>query len=481
MNFALVSQLLGKVLMLEGAMMAPSLLVSLLYGGSDAPAFLWSMAMVLAAGGLLALIKPKNDQLRAREGFVVVSVSWILLSVFGAMPFVLSGAIPSFVDSFFECVSGFTTTGSTLLPDVESLPRGVLFWRSFTHWIGGMGVLVLSLALVPKMGARSLHLLRAESPGPNPGKLVPRIGNTAKILYTIYVALTLVQILLLLIAGMPLYDSLVHSFGSAGTGGFSIYNLSIGHYQNPVFENIIAVFMMLFGINFTVYYQLITRNFKGVLKNGELWLYLGIIVAATLLIALNILPTIEGNLFDALRLSYFQVSSVITTTGYATTDFNLWPQFSRYLLVLLMFVGACAGSTGGGIKVIRLEILLKSLARDVKRTIHPRGVKVVKSEGRAVDEPTINSITVFFFSYIFIILMATLLVSLDGLSFETSFTATVSAMGNIGPGLDKVGPMGNFSCFSPFSKIVLSLCMLAGRLEIYPILMLVTPATWKKA
>lgn len=481
MNFALVSHLLGKVLMLEGVLLAPSLLVSLLYGGSDAPAFLWTMAMVFAAGGLLALVRPKNDQLRAREGFVVVSITWILLSLFGAMPFYLSGAIPSFVDCFFECVSGFTTTGSTILSDVEALPRGVLFWRSFTHWIGGMGVLVLSLALVHKMGARSLHLLRAESPGPNPGKLVPRIGNTAKILYCIYVALTLVEILLLLIAGMPLYDALLHAFGTAGTGGFSLYNLSIGHYQNPVFENIIAVFMMLFGVNFTVYYQLITRNFKGIRKNGELWLYLGIIAGSTLLIALNILPMLNGNVADALRQSFFQVSSIITTTGYATADFNLWPQFSRTLLVLLMFMGACAGSTGGGMKVIRLEILLKSLGRDVKRTIHPRGVKVVKSETRAVDEPTINSITVFFFSYIFIILMATLLISMDGFSFETNLTATISAVGNIGPGLDVVGPMGNFSGFSPFSKIVLSLCMLAGRLEIYPILMLVTPSTWKKA
>lgn len=479
MNKRLTFKLIGKVLMVEAALMAVPLVVSLLMGGGDAPAILISMAITMAVGGLLSLLRPRNDNLRAREGFAIVALGWILVSFFGGLPFFFHGSIPSLVDCFFEATSGFTTTGSTILTDVEALPKGLLFWRSFTHWVGGMGVLVLTLALISKMGARSIHLMRAESPGPSMDKLVPRVGNNARILYRLYIGLSALMLIALLCTGVNLYDSLIHMFGAAGTGGFSNYNLSVGALNNPAAEIVIGVFMALFGVNFSVYYFLLRRNWRASLRNSELHVYLCILLGATLIIAFNILPQV-GDFATSLRQSFFQVSTIMTTTGYATTDFNLWPQLSRTVLVMLMLIGSCAGSTGGGNKVVRLQLLVKAMVREIRRTVHPRSVNTIRLDGHAVDESVISSTLAFFFAYFFVLLVSVLIVSIDGFSFETNFTAVVATLSNIGPGLDMVGPMGNFSQFSDLSKIVLSLCMLIGRLEVFPILMLAAPSAWRK-
>ena len=480
MNIRLVVNLLGKALAVEGALMLPSLLVSLYYDSGDWLALLLAAMLVSAVGGALAmLVRPHNDNLRAREGFAAVALVWVFMSMFGALPFYFHGSIPVYTDCFFETVSGFTTTGATILKDVEALPRGLLFWRSFTHWVGGMGVLVLSLALIPHMGARSQHLLKAESTGPAPGKLVPHIGKSSKILYELYLALSIIHFAALLLCGLDWYDSLIHMFGSAGTGGFSNYNASVGHFQSPAVDAVTATFMLLFGVNFTMYYLLLNKQWRMVLKNEELRLYLGIVAGSVVLIAINILPSV-GNWWEALRQSYFQVSSIITTTGYSTANFDLWPQLSRTILVVLMLLGACAGSTGGGIKMIRLALLFKAMARQVKQAIRPRSVATIKIDGRPVDEVTISRVLVFFFGYLLIILVAMLIVSVDNFSFETNLTAVLSAVSNIGPGLGAVGPTGNFAGFSILSKWVLSICMLVGRLEIYPILMLFAPSIWRK-
>lgn len=480
MNIRLVVNLLGKALAVEGALMLPSLLVSLYYDGGDWLALLLAAMLVSAVGGALAmLVRPHNDNLRAREGFAAVALVWVFMSMFGALPFYFHGSIPVYTDCFFETVSGFTTTGATILKDVEALPRGLLFWRSFTHWVGGMGVLVLSLALIPHMGARSQHLLKAESTGPAPGKLVPHIGKSSKILYELYLALSIIHFAALLLCGLDWYDSLIHIFGSAGTGGFSNYNASVGHFQSPAVDAVTATFMLLFGVNFTMYYLLLNKQWRMVLKNEELRLYLGIVAGSVVLIAINILPSV-GNWWEALRQSYFQVSSIITTTGYSTANFDLWPQLSRTILVVLMLLGACAGSTGGGIKMVRLALLFKAMARQVKQAIRPRSVATIKIDGRPVDEVTISRVLVFFFGYLLIILVAMLIVSVDNFSFETNLTAVLSAVSNIGPGLGAVGPTGNFAGFSILSKWVLSICMLVGRLEIYPILMLFAPSIWRK-
>ncbi len=481
MNARLIVNLLGKILLLEGVLMAPSLAVSLIYGDGSTLSLLWSIAIVCALGfPLTLLVKPKADSMRSRDGFVTVALAWIVLSAFGALPFCIGGHIQSYVDAFFEAASGFTTTGSTILSDVEAMPKGLLFWRSFTNWVGGMGVLVLTLAILPRMGARAVHLLRAESPGPNPGKLVPKLGDSAKITYMIYFGMSLVLFFLLMLEGMDAFDASIHTFSTAGTGGFSSYNASIGHFKSAAIENTIAIAMLLFGVNFIVHFQLITRNFRGILKNSELKLYGAVVAIAVLLVAWNIFPSVR-NLADSLRLSLFQVSSIITSTGFSTTDFNLWPVFSKALLLLFMITGPCAGSTGGGVKLVRIGVLFKSMIREIQYTIHPRSVRVVKDEGRAVDERSLSAISIFFFSYIFVVVIATLLVSLDNYSLETTLSSVLSAMGNTGPGLDAVGPVDNWGMFSPFSKIVLSLCMLIGRLEIFPILMLAIPRTWKNS
>ena len=479
MNKRLTFNLVGNVLRVESALMLLAVVVSLLTGRTDTIALLMATAVTFIVGTVLSAIKPRHDHLRAREGFAVVAISWILVSFFGGLPFYFSGYIPSLLDCFFETVSGFTTTGATILTDIESLPRGLLFWRSFTHWAGGMGVLVLSLAIIPKMGARSVHLLRAESPGPSVDKLVPRVSNNAKILYGLYVGLSIFMVIVLLLCGLNLYDALIHMFGAAGTGGFSNYADSVAHFDSGLIQTVIGIFTALFGVNFALYYYLLVRNFRAVAKNSELRIYLILLLGSSVLIALDILPMYGNNFFTSLRYSFFQVSSIITTTGYATADFNLWPQFSRTLLVGLMLVGACAGSTGGGIKVIRFQLLCKSMMREIRRTVHPKSVNTVKLDGHTVSEEVLGGTLGFFFAYFVILIVSTLIVSMDGFSFETNITAVIATLSNIGPGLDMVGPVGSFAEFSALSKLVLSMCMLIGRLEIFPILMLFMPGAWR--
>ncbi len=479
MNFLLVTHLLGKLLLVGSVLPSPALLIALFDHTPDAGALGISMAVSAAVGAVMAMFKPKDDRLRPREGFAVVALAWVALSLLGALPFYLSGYIPSYLDSFFETVSGYTTTGSTILTDVEALPRGLMFWRSFTHWIGGMGVLVLSLALVPHLGARSIFLMRAESPGPSPGKLVPRIGQTARILYWLYAGLSVLLFFALLLCGMNWFDALIHTFGTAGTGGFSNYNLSVGHFQSPAIELVIGVFLLLFGANFTMYFHLLRGNLRALWENSELRFYLALVFGAVMLIALNIFPMYDS-FSEALRLSFFQVGTIITTAGFATADFNLWPLLSKCILLILMLTGCCAGSTGGGMKLIRVQMLFKGMKREIRRTVRPRGVNVVRVDGRAVDEEIFSSVALFFFAYIAIIVCATLLVSLDNFDFESTSTAVLACVSNIGPGLGMVGPMGNFSEFSNMSKVVLSVCMLLGRLEIYPILLMFSRKTWTK-
>ena len=480
MNKRLLCHIVGNVVRVCGALMLLPVAVSLILQSGDTVPLLLSMLITAAVGTALALIQPRRDTLRAREGFAIVAFSWLLVSFLGGLPFYFSGYVPSLVDCFFETVSGFTTTGATILTDVEALPKGLLFWRSFTHWAGGMGVLVLSLALIPKMGARSIHLMRAESPGPSTDKLVPRVANNAKILYEIYIALSIFMVAALLFCGLDLYDAVVHMFGAAGTGGFGTYGDSIAHFGSASVDVVIGIFMALFGVNFSIYYFLIHRNWKAALGNSELRWYWSILLGASCIIALNIMPLYNGNFLTSLRYSFFQASSIMTTTGYATADFDLWPQLSRVILVMLMFIGASAGSTGGGIKVIRFQLLLKSMVRDIRRTVHPKSVNTVKLDGHTVDEGIISGVQGFFFAYILVLLSAVIIVSIDGFSFETSFTAVLATISNIGPGLGMVGPVGNYAAFSGLSKIVLSMCMLIGRLEVFPILMLFSPSAWKK-
>lgn len=480
MNIKLTLKTIGQVLLVESALMLIPLAVALLCGGGDAMAILISLVITAAAGELLSLLKPRSDNLRAREGFAVVALGWILVSFFGCLPFRLHGCIPKLVDAYFETVSGFTTTGATLLTDVEVLPKGLLFWRSFSHWVGGMGVLVLSLALLPKMGARSIHLMRAEAPGPAVDKLVPRVGNNAKILYYLYISLTAAMLVCLLLTGMNLYDALIHTFGAAGTGGFSNYNASVGAFDSPAVEIITGVFMALFGVNFSIYYYILRRNWGAVKHNSELWTYLAIMLVSSVVIAANILPMYGHNFFTSLRYSFFQVSSIMTTTGYATADFDLWPQLSRTLLTALMLVGASAGSTGGGLKVVRMQLLVKSGIREIRHTVHPKSVNTIKMDGRTVSDSVLNGVQSFFFMYILVLIVSVLLISFDGYDLETNLTAVLSALSNIGPGFNLVGPTRNFSIFSDFSTFVLSMDMLIGRLEIFPMLMLAAPSAWRQ-
>ena len=480
MRYKPVLRALGYLLLCEAALMLPSLAVSVLYGEGDAGAFVLSIVLLLAVGGPLVLfIKRSVRELYAREGFAIVGLGWILLSLFGMLPFLFAGVIASPVDAFFETVSGFTTTGSSILPFVEGLPHGVLFWRSFTHWVGGMGVLVFTIALLPQLGLRNMELLRAESPGPNPEKLLPKIRETAKILYTIYFGLSALCFGLLLLTGMHPFDSAVNMFGAAGTGGFSVLNASIGGYNNPAAEMILGVFMLLFGVNFTVYFMLLLRSWKRALRNDELIAYAGIVSAAVLFIGIDIYPRTQSA-WESFRLAFFQVSTIITTTGYATTDFNLWPMFSHCILIFLMFVGACAGSTGGGIKVVRLVAAFKAMKREVQIILHPRAVRAVSLDGKPLDEGLLRSILTYIVWYVAIIIASVLTVALDGFDFETTFTAVMATISNIGPGLGKVGPVGNFGIFSDLSKMVMSFCMLVGRLEILPIFLLAVPSLWRR-
>ena len=478
MNYQMIGYLIGRILLTEAALLLLPLLVALLYGEAAGP-FLLTIALLLAVGGILGLRKPKQTAIYARDGFAVVALAWIAMSAFGALPFVFSGDIPNYVDAFFETVSGFTTTGASILTAVEPLQKGMLFWRSFTHWVGGMGVLVFVMAILPMSDGHGMHLLRAEVPGPTVGKLVSRMSDTAKILYGIYLAMTVIEIVLLLLGGMPLYDACVHAFGTAGTGGFSSRNLSVGAYDNAYFDVVIGVFMLLFGVNFNLYYFLLIRRFKDVFRSEELRAYVGIVAAAVIAITIDI-SHMYGSFLRGLRHAFFQVASIITTTGYATTDFNLWPTFSKGVLVTLMFVGACAGSTGGGIKVARIVMLVKTAYSDMKKMLHPNAVSVVRFEGKPVTEKNIRSVHVFLTVYVVVFVLSTLLLTLEGFDTTTTFTAVTACINNIGPGLEMVGPMGNFSEFSAFSKLLLSFDMLVGRLEIFPMLLLFAPSIWKR-
>lgn len=480
LNYRLVFRLLGRLLLLEAALMVPSLGVALYYGQGDAGAFALTILLTALIGALPGfLLKPRRQDLRARDGMAVAGLSWAILSLFGALPAWISGAIPHLADAYFETVSGFTTTGSTILSEIQSLPRGVLFWRSFTHWIGGMGVLVLTVALLPKLSGRTAHLARAESPGPTFSKLMPKMGDSAKVLYLLYIGLSLVEVVLLMLAGMNLYDALIHTFGTAGTGGFSNYNANVAAFNSPAIEWIIAVFMMLFGVNFAVYFHLVRREYKLAVGTEELWAYGGIVLLSTLGITASLLLGGE-TLSKAARDSFFQVTSIISTTGFATADYNLWPLFAKGILGLLLFTGACAGSTAGGFKISRVVLLFKGAFRDLRHTLQPRKVSVVRFEGKVVSEETMSQLGIYCFLYAVLLLGGTLLICLEPIDLETAFSAVLTCLSNVGPGFGKVGPMENFGFFSAPAKLLLSFLMLAGRLEIYPILLLFAPSMWKK-
>ena len=475
MNYRVVLKLLGNVLKYEIFLLIIPLLVALYYGDGDALSFLITIGLMVPLMIYLCKIRIDKKEIYAKEGFLTVGLAWILISVVGALPFVISGAIPSFIDAFFETSSGFTTTGASILTEIESLPRGILFWRSFTHWIGGMGFLIFILAVIPSLSTNTIFLLKAESPGPNPGKIVPKIRETAKILYMIYFVMTVIETILLMVAGLSLYDALIHALGTAGTGGFSNMNRSVASFNNPAVEWIITIFMLLFGVNFALYFQMFKGDFKSVFKSEELRYYILMIVVSIVLITINILDFNGGNIGLSIRDSSFQVASVITTTGYATTDFNLWPTFSKIILTLLMFAGAMAGSTGGGIKTVRIVLILKAI-----KILHPKRIQRVKMDGKVVEEEVVLGVLLFIGAYIVISLIAIFIVALDGFDLVTTTTSVIATISNIGPGFEMVGATGNFAAFSPLSKIVLSFCMLAGRLEIYPMLILFSPSIWRK-
>jgi len=478
MNFKLVFKLNGYILLFDAiAMLLPGL-VALCYQERAGFAFLPVILLCLAVGIPLICLRPKNKELYAREGLATVAIAWVIMSIIGALPFFFSREIPNFVDCIFETASGFTTTGATILRDVEKLSHCMLFWRSFTHWIGGMGVLMFVMAIAPLAGGNNMQLMRAESPGPKVEKILPKAGMTAKALYGIYIGLTVLQIVFLLIGRMPLFDAVTTAFGTAGTGGFGIRNTSIGGYSEYI-QGVVTVFMLLFSVNFTIYFLLIAGKFKSIWKNEELRMFAVVVITSILFITLNNFK-LFGGFFEALHHSAFTVASIISTSGFSTVDFNLWPAFSKTILVLLMFIGACAGSTGGGIKVSRILILLKSLSREFMTLIHPRSVKTINVSGKKVDDDTVKHINAFMMCYVLIFAASVILISLDGYSFETNVTAVAATLNNVGPGLDVVGPAGNFADFSILSKIVFIINMICGRLELFPVIILFLPQTWKK-
>lgn len=478
MNYKMIGYVLSKVLMIEAGLMILPLLCSIIYGESVAWAFLLTMVLLNITAVIMGYKQPKNTVIYAKEGFVIVALAWVLMSAFGTIPFVVTGTIPNPIDAFFEVVSGFTTTGASILTDIEVVSKGLLFWRSFTHWIGGMGVLVFILAILPLSKNNNMHIMRAEVPGPSVGKLVPKMRDTAVILYKIYLAMTIIEIIILCICGMPLFDSILHSFGTAGTGGFGIKNSSIGYYNSPIIDVVIGTFMILFGINFNIFYYILIGKHRDAFGSEELRCYLGIILVAVVLIAINITPY-YGSILEALRYAYFQVASIITTTGYSTVNYDLWPEFSKTVIILLMFTGACAGSTGGGIKIGRIITLVKQQIKEIYRMVHPRTVTALRLDGKSVDKDMLIGIQVFFVMFMFILVLGTLLISLDGYDFTTNFTAVLSCISNIGPGLNLVGPAANFSLFSDLSTFILSFIMLAGRLELFPLLILFIPSLYK--
>ncbi len=480
MNKRMIIYILSKMLGVEGAVLMIPAFVSLIYGEKSGVSFV----IVGAVLGIIFLLfgrkPPESTRIYGKEGFVIVGLAWILWSLFGALPFYITGSIPNYIDAFFETVSGFTTTGSTILQDIEALPMGISFWRSLTHWIGGMGVLVFVMMITSLDDKNSMPLMRAEMPGPDTDKLVPKARYTARILYGMYFALTAMEVILLMAGGMNLYDALLHSFSTAGTGGFSNRNASVSFYDSAYIDGVITVFMILFGVNFNLYFVLlIKRGWKSVVKNEELRAYLGIIAASVAVITVNIL-NMYGNVMHAFRYASFQVASIITTTGFYTADYELWPELSKVILLSLMFIGACAGSTGGGIKVSRFVILCKSIRQEIKKILHPNAVTVVKMNGKKVGADTLRGINVYFAAYIFILVASVLIVSIDNFDFATSFSGVLTTLNNVGPGISKLGPVENFHMFSPLSKLVFCFDMLVGRLEIIPYLLMFSPDLWRR-
>ncbi len=479
MNYRMIMALMGKIMLIGAALMMAPLTVSVIYNDGVLLPFIYSIAIFLVLGLAGIAVRPKKKEIYAREGMVLVSLTWIIYSIVGGLPFYFSGEIPSIVDCVFETASGFTTTGSSILTDVESMSKSLLFWRSFTHWIGGMGVLVFVTAIFTDKNARTNHIMRAEMPGPTLGKIAAKWQFSIRILYAIYIGMTLIMFILLLFGGMSVFDSLVHTFGTAGTGGFGIKSTSIGYYNSAYIDYVISIFMILFAVNFNIYYLLLVRQFAPVKENSELKAYVLIVTASTVLIMLNILSIYETPL-NALRYSLFQVASIISTTGYATTDFCQWPMFSQMILLLLMFSGGCAGSTAGGIKVIRISIIWKCAVNEIKKALSPRSVLAVKNDGKPLDSVVVNGVMGYMMVYLVIMAASLLVVSLDDFDFVTTFTAIVTTLNNVGPGLGAVGPAGGFSEFSVLSKLVMTFDMLAGRLELFAMLALFSPKVWRR-
>ncbi|MDD2574193.1 MAG: potassium transporter TrkG [Bacillota bacterium] len=481
MNSLIVLRTLGMLLLCEAVAMFPSVVVALIYRENTIFAFIVSIAITTMIGLTLFSIRVKDKIIRYKEGFAIVTFGWLMVSVLGALPFLFTGAITSVIDAFFETVSGFSTTGATIINNIEVLPRSLLFWRSFTHWLGGMGILVLALALAPVLGVGTFQILKAESPGPISTKLTPRVNNTAKILYITYTVITAAEILLLVLGGMPLFDSFIHTFGTLGTGGFSIKNASVGAYNSVYFDIVITVFMIASGVNFSLYYIAFRRKSPaGFFKDVEFRTYISIIAVAITFITINLNGKVFDGVLQSLRHAAFQVASIITTTGFTTTDFDLWPDFSRAVLFVLMFVGACAGSTGGSVKVIRINLMFKYMKREVNRLIHPRAVTAVKIGNTPVQEEVLSGVMAFVMFYMIIFIVASLLLAVQGHDLVSSVAAVAATLGNIGPGFGMVGPATTYSALSGFSKLLLSFCMILGRLEIYTVIALLSPRFWKR-
>ena len=479
MNTKMIRYILGKMLGVEALLLLLPALVSLIYREENGIYFLVSSVIVAVIYGFTGIKKPENRTIYGKEGMVIVASAWLLWSLAGALPFFLSGSIPNYLDALFETISGFTTTGSSILEDVEALSQGMLFWRSFTHWVGGMGVLVFVMVLTTLDKHNSMHLMRAEVPGPEKDKLVPRTMSTARILYGMYLVLTVIEVLLLLFGGMNLFDSLIHAFGTAGTGGFSNYAESVGHFNSAYIDGVITIFMILFGVNFNLYFFIMLREFKPVWRNEELRAYLLIIASAAVVITCNIANQYPNPL-KAFRYAIFQIASIITTTGYATTDYNAWPMLSQCILMMLMVIGACASSTGGGIKVSRFLMMLKSIKREIMQMVHPKSVNIIRINQKKVGVDVLKSVYIYLIAYAGILVGSVLIISIDNKDFATTFSSVLATLNNIGPGVGAVGPVGNFADFSPLSKLVFCFDMLAGRLEIFPFLMLFTVSAWNR-
>lgn len=481
MNYEMMLFVIMNIARVEGALMLLPALVALIYGENTVAGKILIIAVLcICLGSVFSRKRPKRSDIFVKDGLMIVGLAWVMFSLLGALPFYFTGAIPRFVDAFFETVSGFTTTGSTILTDIESLPYGIHFWRAFTHWVGGMGVLVFVMAVIPLAGSKSLNIMKAEVPGPTMDKIVPKTRQTAKILYLIYVVMTVAEVVLLVLGGMPLFDAFIHTFSTAGTGGFSNKADSVSFYDSAYIDGVITVFMALFGVNFNLFYLLLLGKFARVFKSEELRTYIGIIAVATLLITINIYP-MYGSFLTSFRYSSFQVTTIITTTGMMTTDFNLWPSFSKGILLMLMFVGACAGSTGGGLKVSRVLLLGKYIKSEIRKIVHPRSIVSVKVDGKVMDDTVIRSVTAYIMIYMSILIVSYLMISLNELDLETTLTSVITCINNVGPGFGEIiGPTQNFSTLSDFSKLVLTLDMLIGRLEIYPILFIFSPRMFKR-